>query len=130
MLGFAKAFEVQTNILLRDALRRVKPQDRMANVEGKSVDVAAGGPWSLGQLVQLIGENQDINEALRRTLDPKGGAWMAASLPAILDQLAAVRNPAAHSASLDRESVRTLRNRYIGVGCEGELVRLAKVAIR
>jgi hypothetical protein len=130
LMGFAKAFEVQANILLRDALRRVKPQDRMANVDGKTVDVATRGPWSLGQLAELIGENQDINEALKKTLDAKNGAWVAASLPAILHDLANVRNPAAHSASLDRESVRTLRNRYIGVGCEGELIRLARAAAR
>ena len=55
---------------------------------------------------------------------------LGASLPAILRDLANVRNPAAHSASLDRESVRALRNRYIGVGCEGELVRLSRVTVR
>ena len=130
VLGLAKAFEVQTNALLRNALRRVKPQDRFANVEGRSVDVASGGPWSLGQRVHLSGENQSVNDALKRTLDTRSGAWVAASLPAILAKLAEVRNPAAHSASLDRESVRTLRNRYIGVGCEGALVRLARVTVK
>lgn len=127
IIGFAKAFEVQSNIFLRAALRRVKPQDRMANVEGRSVDVATGGPWSLGQLAQLIGENQDINEALRKHLDPTGGPWFVASLPAILNELANVRNPAAHSVSLDRDSVRRLRSQYVGVGCEGDFVKLAKV---
>jgi hypothetical protein len=129
VLGFAKAFEVQTNVLLRTALLRVKPKDRMANVDGRSVDVAAGGPWLLGQLVQLIGENQEINEAFRGQLDAQWGRWAAESLPAILGELADVRNPAAHNAALDRETVRRLRNKYIGVGCEGELVRIAKVKL-
>ena len=130
VLGFAKAFEVQANILLRAALMRAKPHERMANVDGTSVDVATRGPWSLGQLALLIGGNQHINDATRRQLDTTGGAWFVSSLPAILDELAEVRNSAAHSAALDRDSVRRLRSRYIGVGCEGELVRLARVGLR
>jgi hypothetical protein len=128
VLGFAKAFEVQTNILLRDTLKRVKSHDRIVNIEGRSFDAATDGPWSLGQLALIIAENREINDGLKKYLDGSGGKWVAASLPAILDELAVSRNPAAHSASLDRESVRKLRNKYIGVGCEGELVRLARVA--
>ena len=94
------------------------------------MDVETGGPWTLGQLALLIGENQEINEGLRKQFESTGGAWFVASLPAILNELADVRNPAAHSASLDRDSVRRLRSRYVGVGCEGELVRLSKVGVR
>jgi hypothetical protein len=30
---------------------------------------------------------------------------------------------------LDRETVRRLRNNYLGVGCEGDYVKLAKVRL-
>lgn len=126
-LGFAKAFEVQVNILLRLALQNVRIADRMANVDGRSVDVATGGPWSLGQLAHLIGENEDINAIVKKTLPAPGGIWFASSLHAILKELADVRNAAAHSAMLDRDAVRKLRNQYIGVGCEGDMIRLARV---
>jgi hypothetical protein len=46
-----------------------------------------------------------------------------------LKALTDLRNPAAHSGSLDRETVHRQRNQYLGVGCEGELVKLAKVQV-
>jgi hypothetical protein len=129
LIDFAKAFEVQVNILLRQALQKLKPDDRMENIEGRSVDLLRAGPYSLGQLVLLIGENEVVNRALKKCFASPGGEWFTASLPKILDELADVRNPSAHSAILDRESVKRLRNRYLGVGCEGEFVKLSKVRL-
>ncbi len=126
LLGFAKAFEVQTNILLKQALKGMRPLERMVNVDGESVDLAAAGPFSLGALALLLGENGDLNSSLKRQF-MSGGEWFGASLHAIIKELAEIRNPAAHSSSLDRETVRKLRNKYLGVGCEGDFVRLAKV---
>lgn len=128
ILGFAKAFEVQTNILLKRALKGVKPLDRMVNVDGQTQDVFEAGPFMLGTLAQIIGGNEDLNHQLKKQLRWEVD-FFTASLPAILKDLADVRNPAAHSSSLDRESVRKLRNQFLGVGCEGDLVRLAKVRI-
>ncbi len=129
LLGFAKAFEVQTNILLKQALKGMRPLERMVNVDGESVDLAAAGPFSLGALALLLGENGDLNSSLKRQF-MSGGEWFGASLHAIIKELAEIRNPAAHSSSLDRETVRKLRNKYLGVGCEGDFVRLAKVRAR
>ncbi|MEO7502811.1 MAG: hypothetical protein ABIW94_09250, partial [Gemmatimonadaceae bacterium] len=86
-------------------------------------------PYGLGELAIIIGEKEGINRCLKANLAKPGAEWFTASLPAILKQLAVVRNPAAHSTSLDRESVHTQRNQFLGVGCEGELVRLAKVKV-
>ena len=52
-----------------------------------------------------------------------------ASLPAVLGELAKTRNPAAHTTRVGREEATELRARLVGVGCEGELVRLAKVRV-
>ncbi len=127
VLSFAKAFEVQSNIVLRSSLERAHAAERMVNVDGRSVDVATGGPWSLGQLAIIIGDNENVNSALKKQLVPQSAAWFTGSLPPILKELADVRNPAAHSAILNRETVRRIRNQYLGVGCEGDLVKLAKV---
>jgi hypothetical protein len=127
LIDFAKAFEVQTNILLRQALQRAKVQDRMVNVDGESLDPVARGPFSLGTLAHLIGHTAELNRQLKRLLAAPGGEWFTASLPAILKDLADVRNRAAHASMLDRETVRVLRDRFLGVGCEGEFVKLAKV---
>ena len=126
VIDFAKAFEVQTNILLKRALKGVKPLDRMTNIEGRSSDAYESGPFMLGQLADIIARNEDLNVRLKRQLS-SGAEFFTASLPAILNELADIRNPAAHSASVDRQVVRTLRNRFLGVGCEGDFVKLAKV---
>jgi hypothetical protein len=128
LIDFAKAFEVQTNILLKRALARVKALERTVNLDGRSVDVVSGGPYGLGDLAHLIAENETINRLLKRNLT-REGEWFTASLPPILRELASVRNPAAHSGSLDRETVHQKRNQYLGVGCEGDLVKLAKVRV-
>lgn len=128
LIDFAKAFEVQTNILLKRALARVNPLDRMVNIEGRSVDVVKGGPYGLGALSLMIGETEYIHKTLKRNIS-QNGEWFTASLPPILKRLAELRNPAAHSISVDRETVHKQRNSFLGVGCEGELVKLAKVRI-
>jgi len=126
LLDFAKAFEVQTNIFLKRALMGVKPLDRMMNIDGRSRDVGETGPFTIGALALIIGDNEDLNYRLKQQLR-SGGEFFTASLPAILKELAAIRNAAAHSSWLDRETVRSLRNRFLGVGCEGDFVKLAKV---
>jgi len=126
LIDFAKAFEVQTNIFLKQAMSGLKPLDRTVNLDGRSVDLARAGPYSLGTLALILGEMDDVNAALKRQF-VSGGEWFTSSLHAIIKELAEVRNPAAHSSAFDRETVRRLRNRYLGVGCEGDFVKLAKV---
>jgi hypothetical protein len=128
LIDFAKAFEVQTNILLRQGLANVPRDTRLLNLGGTTVDAGTGGVFGLAELVRIIGESREINQALKRAIAWEG-EWFTSSLPAILRELAAVRNPAAHSERIDRESVRKLRNQFLGIGCEGDLVRLAKVRV-
>ena len=117
------AFEVQVNQLLQAGLRGAHEHIRFANVEGKSLDLGRQGPISLGQLARVIGEDQERNQYLRQKL----GEWFTASLPAILNELTELRNPAAHGGALDRAAVIALRNRLIGVGALGQLLQLAQV---
>ncbi len=128
MIDFAKAFEVQVNILLRQALERVPLVTRRVNLSGRTVDAGKDGPFMLADLVRVIGETREINQALKRAIT-KEAEWFTASLPAILRDLANIRNPAAHSERIDREQARKRRNRFLGIGCEGDLVRLAKVRV-
>jgi hypothetical protein len=128
LIDFAKAFEVQTNILLRQALAKVPRAARLVNIGGKTIDAATGGPFMIADLIRILSESREINQALKRSIS-REGEWFTASLPPILKELAEVRNPAAHSVRTDRETVRKKRNRFLGIGCEGDLVRLAKVRI-
>jgi hypothetical protein len=125
IVNFAKAFEVQTNLLLRQALAGAPSQARFANVAGQTVDVTTGRLWSLGELASILGNEHAINATVRRAL--RNGDWFAASLPAVLRELADLRNPAAHSGRANREVVTRIRNQLLGVGVPGALVELGKV---
>lgn len=128
VIDLANAVEVQTNAILRRALAGAPTLIRMANVDGKSLDLGRQGPLSLGQLAHAIGEDEERNAFLKKRLE--GGEFFAASLPAILKELTELRNPAAHGGSLSREAAIKLRNRMIGVGSPGQLLQLAQVKVR
>lgn len=126
LVDFAKAFEVQVNDVLRRALGGAgRGVPRSANVEGKTVDLVRDGPFSLGQLARVIGEEREVNDYLRRAL--VRGEWFTVSLPPILRELAEVRNPAAHTSHLGRDEALRRRDRLVGVGCVGTLVELGMV---
>ena len=50
VVDFAKAIELQANLLLRRGLAGLSEADRRANVDGRSVDLASGELWPLGTL--------------------------------------------------------------------------------
>ena len=127
IIDFAKAFEVQTNTILRRALSSVAPKDRTFTVDGTSRDIARGHMISLGQLARLIADEESLNKRLRTTLVSD---WFAASLPPILRDLSDRRNPAAHSSRVSAAQAGELRSRLLGVGCQGVLVELARVRRR
>jgi hypothetical protein len=128
VVDFAKAFELETNLILRQALRGVPQADRRVNVDGASVDLAGGRVWSLGELARVIGETQHVNTLLKRRL--VHGEWFTASLPPVLNSLADLRNPAAHAECTTRQQASELRDRVLGVGSVGLLSELAKVRTR
>jgi len=125
IVEFGKALEVRCNWVLRQALQGAPPEVRVVNVDGKSTDVTRGTLLPLGQLARVLGDSQAVNERCRRKL--KSGDWFSASVPPILDALAKLRNPGSHSARVDREAAGQWRRQLMGVGCEGEFVRLARV---
>ncbi len=129
LIGLAKAFEVQTNILFREVLKKMPAANRIIDFNRQRGDLCNRGAFSLAELSRLIGDEKVINDAVKRHIAAPENAWFAASLPAILQDLADARNPAAHSDPLDRAMVRDKRNRYLGVGCEGDLVKLSKVRL-
>jgi hypothetical protein len=128
VIDLANAVEVQTNVVLQRALVGAPESVRMANVDGKSLDLSRQGPITLGQLARCIGEDQERNAYLKKRLEP--GEWFTASLPPILKELTDLRNPAAHGGKLSRDEAIKLRNRMIGVGSLGQLLQLAQVKTR
>ena len=128
LTSLAKAVEVQGNAILRRAAAKLPPRARHANLRGVTVDLASCPSLSLGELARAIGGERELNEGLGRVLE--NARWFCDSFPAVLDALADVRNPAAHSGTIDRDTATHWRNRLVGVGCEGEFVALARTRIR
>jgi hypothetical protein len=124
----SKAVEVEVNARLRQALKGAPEAARRANVEGQTVDLRQSRPLSLGQLAHAIGGERALNEYLARSIE--NGAWFAGQLPAILDALAADRNPGSHADRIPRDTARRWREQIVGVGCEGVLASLARCRVR
>ena len=125
VVDLAKALEVQANLAVRQGLAGVPAARRQANVDGASRDVAAGAPLSLGQLGRAIAEEREIREALAARL--RDGDWLVRQGAYVLSAVARHRNPAAHSEPVTRAEAELVRNQLLGIGCYGDLVRLAGV---
>jgi hypothetical protein len=128
LIDFAKAIELQTNIILRRALTEMPKVDRQVNIDGRGADLASGELWPLGVLARVIAETEHINHALKKRLRP-GGEWFTASLPPVLRELSELRNPAAHSEAVSCDAARRIRDRILGVGGPAILAEFARVRI-
>lgn len=133
-LSYAKAVEAELNALIFPSLRRMlrgmRAAEREVSVEGHRLDL--GGPvphQSLGVMRLLLQHEEAVRRGVRAAL-PHDAAWLLGQLHHELTQLAALRNPAAHSASVGREAAAALREEVLGIGCEGLIVRLARAKMR
>jgi hypothetical protein len=82
---------------------------------------------SLGQLGHVIAEG-----LVARTLTAKlrDGAWLVNQGAYVMRDVARHRNPAAHSEPVGRAVSEQIRNQLLGIGCHGELVKLAGVRLK
>lgn len=129
VVELSKAVEVQSNYIVRRALRNSPVPCRTANIDGQSQDLCNGnGPFTLAQLGRAITSNSHLaNELSARLQD---GAWFTSQFAPVMIRLAEVRNPAAHSSRLDREAAAYWRDQLVGIGCYGHLPRLGQVQVR
>ena len=125
VVDLAKALEVQANLVVRRGLAGAPADRRRANVEGATRDLADGPPLSLGQLGRVLAEERPLAEALAARL--RDGDWLVRQAAYVLRDIARHRNPAAHSEPVSRADAERLRNQLLGVGCYGDLIRLAGV---
>ena len=125
--GWTKALEIQCNAILRRALAGARELERHAKVERDTVDVVERS-LTLGQLARVLYDERALSQALVARLEQ--GTWFTAQLPAVLGALAEVRNTGVHESRVDRATATRWRDQLLGVGCEGELVRLARVRVK
>ncbi len=126
LVELCKALEVQVNALLARTLEQAPTPLQYHSVDGRSVHLVASRALSAGQLAKAISHDRERMTWLATHLTE--GKWFTEQLPAILDDLAPYRNTAAHSGRQSRDEILPRRDRLVGVGCEGVLVRLTQVA--
>ncbi len=125
LLGLAKACEVQAGIVVRTGLEGVPEGDRRATIDGTLRDLGTARAVSLGALGRAI----RTTAAVRRRLEQRlaNGDWLVREFARVLENLARYRNPAAHREPVTLKDAARVRAQLLGVGCYGDLVRLAEV---
>ena len=122
----AKAVEVTGRGIVRPLLDRADA-GFLEKLREKGIPV----DWSryhpslsdLGQILHEMGQ-----DGRGRKLLPAGeGEWLSKELPGILARFARARGPQAHAEAGSRQFASEFRRELLGIGCEGVLVRLAKV---
>jgi hypothetical protein len=131
---YAKAVETELNAIVFGATRRMLGRaggaDRHVNIDGRAVDLAGRVPHQpLGTLRNLLQHEAVVRRALGAAY-PHDATWLLGQLPHELAPLLEVRNPAAHDEVMGAERIARERERVLGIGCEGLLVRLARVRLR
>ena len=125
VINLAKAYEVQLDSLLGRVAKRLPEDALWVNIDGQTRHLVQDGPFTLGQTARSMREHRPLNDAIRTRLT--NGAWAAASLPPILQELAEHRNAGAHRERVSREQATALRDRHLGVGSLGIIVEMGKV---
>ena len=133
-LEMTKAVETELNALLFPSLRRLLARapatDREVWAGAALLDL--GSPVShqtLGTLRHLLKDEEKIRQPLRTAL-MHDWRWLEGELPAQLEPILDLRNPAAHERTVEREEMGRLRQSVLGIGCEGLLVRIVRAKLR
>ena len=122
-----------TNALIFPALRRMLAKAPPAQREVRAGDglLDLGGAvshQSLGTIRRLL--DDDTTRQPLRTALPHDWRWLEGELPAQLEPVRDLRNPAAHDRAVAREEMGRLRQSVLGIGCEGLLVRIVRAKLR
>ncbi len=128
IVSLAKACEVQAGLLLRAALEGAPKAERLAPVDGSTLDFGAVRGIGIGALGRAISEEAGLRRRLEQRLHD--GGWFVGSFAYVLKELARYRNPAAHGEAVGFEDAARLRSQLLGIGSYGDLVRLARVKLK
>ena len=128
-----KAVETELNALVFPALRRMLAKAPPAQREVRTGEglLDLGGRvshQSLGPMRKLL--DDDTTRQPLRTALPHDWRWLEGELPAQLEPVRDLRNPAAHDRAVTREEMGRLRQSVLGIGCEGLLVRIVRAKLR
>ena len=72
---------------------------------------------------------QQAFRAVQEAFPSRDAAWLTVTLPQELEPLLKLRNPAAHDERITRQRIAEWRQRILGIGCEGLLVRIVRIKL-
>ena len=134
-MQYAKAVETEFNALLFPRLRKRLASallaDREVVVDGRKLDLGTNTTHQmLGTIIHLLGKEPVVARAIGGVFNHADAGWLRSNAPLELAFVQEHRNPAAHSATVGPDAASRLRERVLGIGCEGMLVRVAKAKWR
>jgi hypothetical protein len=131
---YCKAIETELNAAIFPAVQPVmapKPQDERVIRDGKSaLDLGRSVPrQTIGSVRHLLVNRPELKRGVEEAFPVRDAAWLTSALPDELEPLLMLRNPAAHDERITRERIAEWRQRILGIGCEGLLVRIVRVKL-
>jgi len=131
---YCKAIETELNAAIFPAVQprmaRLPPAEREIPDGKGTIDLGRSVPrQTIGSVRHLLMTRPEMKRAVKEAFPDRDATWLTGTLPDELEPLLALRNPAAHDERITRERIATWRQKILGIGCEGLLVRIVRIKL-
>jgi hypothetical protein len=131
---YCKAIETELNAAIFPAVQpimaRKPPAEREIQDRDGAIDLGRSVPrQTIGSVRHLLNHRPELRRAVEEAFPGRDATWLTGTLPGELEPLLELRNPAAHEARITRERIASWRQRILGIGCEGLLVRIVRIKL-
>jgi len=131
---YCKAIETELNAALFPTVQTVlassPPGDREVPGASRTIDLGRSVPrQTIGAVRHLLCHRPELKGAVRKAFPERDARWLLETLPDELEPLLELRNPAAHAERIKREQIARWRQKILGIGCEGLLVRIVRIKL-
>jgi hypothetical protein len=127
LVEICKAVEVECRRIIPRLVVDAPPAIATMSINGTIVDLRESQTLTVGQIVRALAHESERTQWLTKAHGSRV-QWLLGPGAAVLDELAAFRNPAAHESILRRAQAQDLRNRWLGIGGGGHFLELARLA--
>ena len=131
---YCKAIETELNAAIfpavQPAMAGKPPAEREIQNRDGTIDLGRSVPrQTIGAVRHLLIHRPEMKRAIEEAFPGRDATWLTTTLPDELEPLLELRNPAAHDERITRERIAWWRQRILGIGCEGLLVRIVRIKL-
>jgi len=131
---YCKAIETELNAAIFPALQPIMATRPAAEREirdgSRTIDLGRSVPrMTIGSVRHFLSQRPEVKGAVEQAFPARDAAWLLSTLPDELEPLLALRNPAAHDERITRGRIAVWRQKILGIGCEGLLVRIVRIKL-